>query len=383
MAEWNPKSLTKLVLFFLFFLLLFNTGGYLYGPTIVSFPFSPTNRGYITKLLSYSVASLPISIEAYPSISKPTFLSLWCGEDLPLSEQQINLKKKHNIGILSLCEPETIDVYPQTNNSGLWIETVRPSANLIMLLSRLFFLSLLGLTFYALFKNGKNFSSLRSSLINCVGCIFIIDPLNIFHPIIPDIQYIHMVLTCFGWWRTSAEIFSEYAPLVQASSNFYKKVAAAPTLILLVAHITSLAGIVLPMAVFTSITIAGAAVLPVAAVWFLVRAGNTAGRAALFVHVTGGVSAMSLVFLAKMMALGPSPPHMMLLFTVEISFAGTFGLFHALLEAGESRGGGGLSSQAVRRYDKIDELLDTLGEGGEGARFGVETEELSSDDAIA
>lgn len=62
--------------------------------------------------------------------------------------------------------------------------------------------------------------------------------------------------------------------------------------------------------------------------------------------------------------------------SLEITFIGAYALFQTIFQTGESKDESArLSPQSVNRFDKIDELLDVLGEIGDDARFDVNEDE--------
>ncbi|EAX96281.1 hypothetical protein TVAG_324550 [Trichomonas vaginalis G3] len=382
MTQWKLRSLVILVVAFLAGLILFNAGAYLMGPKIQALPFTPTNRGYSIKVSNISFISLPVFIESYPLVDNTSYLSILCGEEAKINDNIISLTSEYNIGLLTLCKDMTVEVWPRNEKCGFWLKRNQPLFSFTVIFFRIIFLGIVGVTFYLLFSHNKNFSIMRSTLITQISCLLILDPIQLIYNFIPSISIIHNIISALGWWRASAELFAEYAPLVRTQYTFYRNVMIAPSVILLFTTVfQGLCRYSFPNFMFL-FGMCGFLVVPVLSTWFLFKAGSTSGKFALTIHIMSGMISLSVAYLMKILRnFNDDFRESILSETLEISFIGAYALFQTIFQTGESKDESArLLPQAVNRYDKIDELLDVLGEIGDDARFEADPANHESDE---
>lgn len=382
MVQWKPKSLFLLVSTFLVSLIAFNGAAFWLGPSISSLPFTPNSRGYSIHLENVSRKFVPLTVESYPLDSNSSYLSVWCGEEAEVNDYVISLKKTYYISIFSMCKDMTIEVWPRHENIAFYVKGQKFSHSFVVFITRAVFLVAIGFSFYTFFSHNKNFSVMRSTLITQISCMFILDPFALFQNILPSVSLIHCIVSSIGWWRACSEIFIEYGPLVKSQTTFYKYIAAVPAVFLFITtSFETFCRYTFPnfMLLFGSF---GGMIIPILTIWFLLKAGNTSGKTALTIHVVGGSFAMSICYFMKILYnCNEEFRESLVCQTLEISFVGAYALFQTVLQAGESRDESArLLPQNVRRYDKIDELLDVLGDIGDDPHFDLDQEEGKSPD---
>ena len=385
MVQWKAQSLFLLVFVFLISLIIFNTCAFSLGKSISSLPFTPNSRGYSIHLENFSRKIIPLTVESYPLQENTSYLSIWCGEEAQVNDYVISLKENYHVSIFSMCKDMTIEIWPRHENIGFYVKGQKPLHSFIIIFIRIIFLITISLTFYTFFSHNKNFSVMRSTLITHISCLLILDPFALLLNIMPSISIIHCIISTVGWWRATTELFAEYAPLVRPQTSFYKYIAAVPAVILFFCTaLENACRFSIPDFMFTLATIGGM-IIPITSIWFLIKAGQTSGKTALTVHIVGGTLAFTTCYFMKVLY-NCSECFRESLFcqTLEITFVGAYALFQTVFQAGETKDESArLLPQKVRRYDKIDELLDVLGDIGDDPHFDMTQEEdkLSDNDS--
>ena len=382
MVQWKAKSLFLLVFTFLTSLLIFNLCAFVLGKSISSLPFTPNSRGYSIHLENLSRKILPLTVESYPLSENTSYLSIWCGEEAEVNDYVISLKESYHVSIFSMCKDMTIEIWPRHSNIGFYAKSQKPIHSLIILLTRILLLSVISFTFYIFFSYNKNFSVMRSTLITQISCILIIDPFQIIQNILPSISIIHCIISTAGWWRACTELFAEYGPLVRPQASFYKYISAIPSVILFFSTaMETMCRFSFPDFMLT-LGIIGGFIVPIVAIWFLIKAGHTSGKTALTVHILSGTLSLSICYYMKILYnCSEAFRESLYCQTLELTFIGGYALFQAIFQAGESQDESArLLPQKVRRYDKIDELLDVLGDIGDDPHFDLTQDEPDNKD---
>ena len=383
MVQWKAKSLFLLVFFFLLTLTVISAASFSLGPIISTLPFTPNSRGYSIHLENITRKGLPLTVEPYPLSDNTSYLSIWCREEAEINDYVISLKESYHVSIFSMCSDMTIEIWPLHQSIAFYAKSQKPSYSLFMILLRLIFLVAIALAFYIFFSHNKNFSVMRSTLITQISCFLILDPFALLINLFPAISIIHCIISALGWWRASAELFAEYAPLVRPQSSFYKYIASVPSFVLfLTTSFQTMCRITFPTQMLAIGIIAGLLV-PALSVAFLIMARKTSGKTALTIHIFSGCLALTVCYFMRM--LGNCSDHFREAFftqVLEVAFIGSYALFQTIFKAGESKDESTrLLPQKVRRYDKIDELLDVLGDIGDDPHFDITEDEKEENSA--
>lgn len=338
MSQWKLYSLIQLCSCFLAFLLFFNICSFFLGSVAESIPFVPTSKGYQLTVTNLSLNNLPISVESFPLSSSTPFLTVKCGEDEEISEQQFSLSSEYFLSVFSLCDTITIDVHPKIPGVGLWLRCHNPNKGHFSSFIHFTFLFMIGVSLYYLFKNGKNNSVMRSTLITQTSILLILDPLKYLITYLPNpINFLHNIISSIGWWRATVEIFAEYGPLIRRKTHYYKIFTLIPmTTLLLTTFSEKLSRFYFPI-LSAILGISGGLVLPFSAAFFLLKARNVNGRNALFVHVISGTISMTICYFMKFLrVVNEEFKDSFLCESVETSFVGCYALFQAVFQAGET-----------------------------------------------
>ena len=382
MVQWKAKSLFLLVFVFLSSLIIFNFCAFSLGKSVSSLPFTPNSRGNSIHLENLSRKIIPLTVESYPLQDNTSYLSIWCGEEAQVNDYVISLKEIYHVSIFSMCRDMTIEIWPRHENVGFYVKSQKPLHSLIIIFTRIIFLIAISLTFYIFFTHNKNFSVMRSTLITHISCILILDPFALLINIMPSISIIHSIISTVGWWRASTELFAEYAPLVRPQTSFYKYIAAVPAVVLFFS--TALVNVCRfshPAFMIRVATIGGM-IIPITSIWFLIKAGHISGKTALTVHIIGGALALSVCYFMKFLYnCCEGFRESLFCQTLEISFIGGYALFQTVFQAGETQDESArLLPQKVKRYEKIDELLDILGDIGDDPHFDMSQDDNESNE---
>lgn len=338
MSKWNLYSLIKLCTYFLVFLLFFNICSFFMGSFAESIPFVPTSKGYELTITNLSLNNLPISVESYPLSSSTPFLTIKCGEDEEILDQQFSLSSEYFLSVFSLCDTITIVVHPKIEGVGLWLRCHNPSKTHFSNIIHFSFLFFIGISLYFLFKNGKNDSIMRSTLITQTSILLILDPLKYLFSFLPNaLNFLHSIISSIGWWRATVEIFAEYGPLVRRKTQYYKIFTLIPMTILLITTLSEKASRFYFPLIATVLGIIGGLILPFASTFFLLKARNINGRNALFVHVISGTISMTVCYFMKIArVLNEDFKDSFLCESAETSFVGCYALFQAIFQVGET-----------------------------------------------
>lgn len=337
MSQWKLDSLIILCTSFLIFLLFFNVCSFFLGSMAESIPFAATSKGYELTISNLSLNNLPVSIESFPLSSFTPFLTIKCGDDEEITEKKFSLSTEYFLSVFTLCDTITIQVHPYVPNVGLWLRCHHPIKTHISVFIHFTFLSIIGLSLYFLFKNGKNNSVMRSTLITQTSILLILDPIKYLITFFPrSISFIHTIISSIGWWRCTTEIFAEYGPLIRHKSQFYRSFSAIPTAILLIATFSEKASRYYFPFLLTASGVIGGFILPIAATFFLIKARNINGRNALLVHVISGSITMTIAYFMKLLrAINEDFKDSFICDSIETSFVGCYALFQSIFQAGE------------------------------------------------
>jgi len=372
MPQWKVQNMVFMVAFFIISLLVFNIAGFLLGSKIQLIPFIPTNRGYSIKLMNVSIANMPIYIDAYPPCTNVSYLSVWCGEEAEVNEHKISLASRYYMSVFSLCSQLTIEIWPRHDNIGVWLHGNYSRYCLLLESLRFLFCSIIGFSFYLFFSNNKNQSVMRSILITQASCLLMLDPLHFITSYFHGFSIIHSIISSAGWWRATVELFSEYGPLVRNSNSFYRITMSVPSIFLVFISLSDkLSRFLFPNSVLYIGLVLGCA-LPILSLWFLENAGNTSGKMALILHVmSGSITLSAFYFMTMMKQISDEFKSSLMCETIEISFVSVYCMFYTIFHTGDTKGESTsfLTQNSVRRYDKIDELLNILGENEDEAKF--------------
>ena len=374
MPQWKAGSLFSLFAFFCFFLLIFNISASRVKGNDNFYPFVIEEGGYRTNISNASYYNSPISISPYPRVDEKANITIWCGLQAIKTNEIISFSSEYFLSKAVLCPKMMIEITPITNSTGLWIRSKHPLQNIIVLSLRVLFSLLFLLALFLFYQKGKAASTQRSTIIIIFSAIFMIDPLNsLLRLILPGFSLmITNIFTTFGMWKMASELFSEYAPLVRQSHNIFKFVTMIPPLFLFLVFYPSFRGL-FSEETLTFVSILIGIILPFLAIWFLVMTGNTTGRFALIMQIASGVFILTSFFYIRFLKLTNS--RFQSSFSadmIEISFISAYTIFQMIFKAGESveeEAMGHLPHTPIRRFEKIDEILNSLVADNDAVKF--------------
>ena len=374
MPQWKAGSLFGLFSFFCVFLLSFNISAFKLNRKEYFYPFQISENGFRANISNVSIANLPIVIHPFPYVNENANLTIWCGLQAFKSGELISFSSDISLSKTTKCNQMMIEIIPLTNLTGVWIKSIHPTQNILNIFLRNFISLLFILVLFLFYKKGKAASTQRSTIIIIFSAIFILDPLSTLLKLFLPKFSLHLsnLFLCYGLWRMANELFSEYAPLVRQSHKLFKFITAMPSIFLFILfYFKNKSFISEEILTFCGVLIG--ILLPCLAIWFLVMAGNTTGRFALIMQISSGVFILTSVFFInflKMIDKSFSSSFVADMF--EISFITAYTIFQLIFKAGESveeEAMGHLPSTPVRRFDKIDEILNSLVAEDESIKF--------------
>ena len=369
MPQWAAPSLVWLCLSFLMFLALINGASFAMGKLVRAVPFEIVPLGYELNLTDVSVWNLPVYVEKVPPMDGETIIDIWCGDDL--QEEEPFRGRRYALDSFSVCENLKIRVSPTVKNMGVWVRGNSPRRCVVAFCTRALFLCVIAVGFYVMFQKGNNNSVMRSVLITQTSVILILDPLKLISTFFPSILFLHVFVSCIGWWRTVVEIFAEYGPLVRIQkASVYRNLAAIPTVLLLFSHF--LYALSVNWTVIGFFGGVGVCMLPIAALVFLVKARRVSGMKTLVVHIVSGAMAMTVAYLVNVLRLIDDDFRESLFCdTVEISFVSAYAMFQTIFHFGGStpKTHAPPPQSTFNRCETIDGMLDTMGDFDSSVKF--------------
>lgn len=384
MAQWNPRSLTILICVSTAFLFTFNYFASFIGPLKYSQSFNPTPNGFSLNLNHLKLMHFPISIVGYSENQTAQFkATIFCGSKPIMNSKSISLISPYQIGFLQYNSNYKIFIEPAIPNTALFLELRDPILNIIIQILRFTFIFILFVIFFILFKNGKNFSVLRSVLIIQMMIIFMVDPFTFIGMCFPSLNFISYFIFSFAWYRCAIEVFNEYSVLVRHNSLIFKILLSIPFFCQIVLYLVKgydPAHLIKYLFVLIS-TLAGFNIIALGC-YFIMKVGKTTGRSSLIIHITTSVLVLSMVYFISIMEyaynheLSFSFTGSFLCQTLQISFLGIFGLFQTVFQVGENEANSDsyiprqLTQRKVgKKYEKIEELLESLESMNDTVKF--------------
>jgi hypothetical protein len=366
MPQWSSRSLSVLIFVFVVFLIIFNIGVFLSGPTTLSIPLDPFDSGHRIRMKGLSLTNLPVFLESFPRSTNVSRIEVTCNGEALVAGRLFPLESNSYLGLFDLCDDVVIETSPRFTGIGTWLRVRRPRAVFVLFCSRYAFLGLVALCFFILFQNRKQFSSLRSVLIIQISILGMIDPFFVFADFFPSVYWLHLTIFTVFWWRCACELFVQYAPLLRLKPLFPKLFVFVPVLLF---HLSKLT----PGILMAGLGIVGSSIVPLYGAWFLVKAGNTTGKLTLGIHIVSGVFALTIAFVANFLFLFDDLQDEPVIRTLEVTVLGCFAIFQTFLHMGESTDESELhiGKRESHRYEQIEELLEALTHLDDDVKFEI------------
>lgn len=373
MPQWSRKSLTILICSFSGFLFVFNFFASFKEPISYYEPFKVTRTGFKLKTQNLKRWNYPISIIKYAENQTAQHkLTIFCNAKQLYSNYIISTAIPFTLGIHHYCSDYTFYIDQLLPETLLFFKFQQPKLNLFIVFSKIIFSAIIFISFYRLFSLGKNLSVLRSVLIIQVCVVMMLDPIEWISIIFPTFRVFHYILFCFGWWRCTCEIFSEYIPLLRQKTSLFKYTITIPLFSLIFSFFfrNRYSQNFLAKKALVILSLLSGTVVPTLGLWFIFKAGNTTGRSALIIHIFSGVIAMSAVYFIEILYLSfeneMSFNFPFIGYSIEASFLVAYAMFQTIFKVGQTNDESEQylphqqQQEGNHKYEKIEELLENL-----------------------
>ena len=372
----------SLVVFFSAFLLIFNISAAALGAKENVYPFSISENNLRANISNATLANAPIVIHPLPYVDELINISIWCGLEAVKSGEKIKLNRDFLIPGSRKCDHMMIEAWPARNTTSLWIKYERPLQNVSILSIKSLFSAVFLLSLFIFYKKGKAASTQRSTIVIIFASVLILDPFSYFLKFyFPNLSlHLSNILFNIGLWKISSELFAEYSPLVRKTYGLFKYLPVLPPLFLVFLFFfgTDFAS----SEVLTLISVLVGVILPILSIWFIFMAGNTTGSFALAIQIFSGVFVITSIFFIRFLKMTDQLFQTSFVAeAIEFSLVAGFSIFQLVFKTGESveeEAMGHLPHVQVRRYDKIDEILNSLVAEDETVKFGDDDDTADS-----